>query len=91
LNEEPDHIFELEHEGHPYCAKVWHYSQLTLKEKLDYRITENCFLIFLTGPQEFKPFEIFIGEDLEWHTPSTFVVDDELVGKIGLLIDNESM
>ena len=89
--EGPAHKFEFMHEDDSYVAEVWHYSHLSIKERLDHGITENCYLVYLKGPHEFKPFEVFIAEDLEWHTKSTFIVDDEIVQKIGLIIHNKSM
>jgi hypothetical protein len=87
----PEIEFSFEHQEEIYEARIWHYSQLSMKERLDHRITENTYLVFLKGPYEFRPFEIYIGEDLEWHTKSTFVVDDEIVQIIGLAIHNKSM
>lgn len=87
----PDYIFEFQSEDKPYRAKVWHYSGLTDQERVEHGITENCFLVYLNGSYEYKPFELFVGEDLEWHTKSSFVVDDEIVQQIGLLIHNESV
>jgi hypothetical protein len=87
----PEIEFSFEHIKEIYTARIWHYSQLSIKERLDHGITENTYLVFLKGPYEFRPFEIYIGEDLEWHTKSTFVVDDEIVQIIGLAIHNKSM
>jgi len=89
--EKPDFHFVFLHNEDPYEADVWHYSQLTQNEVRAYNMKENTYLIELKGPYEFKPFEIYIGEDLEWHTQSTFVVEEELVQKIGLQIHNKSM
>ncbi len=91
MNETPDFHFVFLHEENPYEADVWHYSQLTENEISQYNIRENTYLVKLKGPYEFKPFELYISEDMEWHTQSNFVVDDEIVQKIGLLIHNRTM
>lgn len=91
MQEPADFHFVFLHEDDPYEAYVWHYSQLTQKEIEEYNIWENTYLIKLKGPYEIKSFEIYIGEDLEWHTQSSFVVDDEIVQKIGLLIYDKTM
>ncbi len=91
MMERPNFHFVFLHEEDPYEADVWHYSQLNPKEIIDLAISENSFIVKLKGPYEFKPFEIYIGEDMEWHTQSTFVVDDEIVQKIGLEIHNKTM
>lgn len=88
MKEKADYSFEINFKSETYTADVWHYTQLTIKERLDHHIAENTYLVYLTGH---KPFEIFIGEDLEWHTQSTFVVEDEIVQIIGLHIHNKTM
>lgn len=87
----PDFHIDFAHAGTRYQADIWHYTQLTIKERLDHRIMENTYLVYLTGPYVFHPFELFIGEDLEWHTPSSFVVDDAIVQLLGQHIDRHSM
>ena len=87
----PEFTIEFTHDNGSYSAAIWHYAQLSIKERLEHRLMENSYLVYLKGPYEFKPFEIFIGEDLEWHTPSSFVVEDAVVQIIGLHIHNKSM
>ena len=83
-------IFHLLFKDVLHTAQVWHYVQLDIKERLDFHFVENSFLVVLTRPdQRHTQFEIFIGEDLEWHTPSSFIVQREM-DEIGLLIDRHS-
>lgn len=91
INTPPEFKFEFTHGNASYTAAIWHYAQLSIKERLEHRLMENSYLVYLKGPYECKPFEIFIGEDLEWHTPSGFVVEDAVVQIIGLHIHNKSM
>ncbi len=91
ITEKPSLEFSFTHNDESYEVQAWHYSQLTIKEHFDYGMTENTYLIFLTGPHEFKPFEIYIAEDLEWHTKSTFLVDEDIVEKIGEVIEHKTM
>lgn len=91
ITEKPSLQFSFTHYDENYEVLAWHNSQLSIKERLDYGMTENTYLIFLSGPHEFKPFEIYIGEDLEWHTKSAFLVDEDIVEKIGELIEHKTM
>ncbi len=91
MKENPDFTYKFKYRDESYAARIWHHSQLSIKERLDHRMMENTYLVYLSGPLEFKPFEIFIGEDLEWHTPSSFAIYDELVQMIGLHIHNKTM
>jgi len=91
MKENPDFIYEFQYKDQAYKASIWHYSQLSEKERLEHRMIDDTYVIYLTGPQEFKPFELFIGDDLEWHTHSSFFVDDEIVQIIGLHIHNKTM
>ena len=83
--------FSITHNNENYEVQAWHYSQLSIKERLDYGMTENTYLILLAGPQEYKPFEIYIAADMEWHTKSYFLVDKEIVERIGEIIEAKSM
>jgi hypothetical protein len=89
--ENPDFIYPFKYKGESYTARIWHYSQLSIKDRLDHRMVENSYLVYLSGPRDYKPFEVFIGEDFEWHTPSNFAIDDELVQVIGLHIHNKTL
>lgn len=91
MTQNPDFIFNFSYKEENYVASVWHYSQLSIKEKLDYQVTENTYLVLLSGPQEVKPFEIFHDEEMDWKTKSTFVVDPEIVEIVGEMIDRKTL
>jgi hypothetical protein len=87
---EPEYKFPLLFDGNVYIVHAWHFAQLSIADRLAYNMTEYTYLVKMNGKPEFKHFEVFIGEDMEWHTKSTFLVPQDLVDRIGHAIDRLS-
>ena len=81
-------------EGQVYVAEIRHFEELSEGEKLQYRVTENTFLIYLTGVAGKKVFELYIEAGdmtIRWKTQSDLYVDPAICEIIGQYIDNVSM
>ena len=75
-----------------YSAEIFPTYELSEEEKLEYKIQGDSFFVRLETPNGMKFFELYVAEDLEWHTHSTdSELHDEIIQVLGEYVDCKTM
>jgi hypothetical protein len=75
-----------------YAAEIFPTCELSHLERKFYKVTHESFFVRLNSPYGMKHFELFVDEDLEWHTNTEDEkIGDELIQLLGNYVDQMTM